>query len=97
MDRPDLVAVLKELDGSGWEIGLHGSLESYARPGLLQKEKDALEHQLGKAVISTRQHYLRFREGTTRALQEACGPTFSGLQDPRRLYRNHKRRGCGYR
>lgn len=73
VNRPDLTAALRELDSSGWEIGLHGSLESYARPGLLQREKDFLEQQLGKAVISTRQHYLRFREGTTLALQEACG------------------------
>lgn len=73
VDRPDLTAVLRELDASGWEVGLHGSLESYARPGLLQKEKDILEQQLGKAVVSTRQHYLRLRKGTTLALQEACG------------------------
>lgn len=73
VNQPNLKAILRELDDSGWEIGLHGSLESYARPGLLQKEKDFLEQQLGKAVVSTRQHYLRFLEGTTLALQEACG------------------------
>lgn len=72
--RSDIVrAMIRELDGRGFEIGLHGSFYSYNEEKLLQQEKQALEDILGKSVVSTRQHHLNLEEEKTWQIQARIG------------------------
>lgn len=68
---PTVRDIVRTIDNSGWEVGLHGSLESFDNPALLKREKDILENILGKAVTSSRQHYLHISERTFRIQSEA--------------------------
>jgi peptidoglycan/xylan/chitin deacetylase (PgdA/CDA1 family) len=70
---PALRSVIQELDGSGWEIGLHGSYYSFDDPTLLDREKRTLEDIVGRAVRSTRQHFLNLAPPRTWLLQRAIG------------------------
>lgn len=63
---------LKELLDGGWEIGLHGSFDSYKDFELLKTEKEILESVIDQPVKKVRQHWLRFSEETLR-IQEAVG------------------------
>ena len=62
---------LKELADNGWEIGLHGSFDSYADGELLKREKEILENAIGRPVTKIRQHWLRFSQETLRIQEEA--------------------------
>ena len=70
---PKVQAVIRELDGKGYEIGLHGSYYSYNNESLLKREKDVLEEILGHKIVSTRQHHLNFDENITWKSHEAVG------------------------
>jgi peptidoglycan/xylan/chitin deacetylase (PgdA/CDA1 family) len=59
LDDSRIQKVIRDLDADGWEIGLHGSYESYLDAELLGKEKSKLESIVNHAVGGTRQHYLR--------------------------------------
>jgi peptidoglycan/xylan/chitin deacetylase (PgdA/CDA1 family) len=67
-----LATKLKELLDGGWEIGLHGSFDSYKHFELMKREKEVLESVIGQPVKKARQHWLRFTEDTLR-IQEAIG------------------------
>ena len=58
LDDPAIVELLHRLDRGGWEVGLHGSYESYDDRGRLRAEKEHLEEVLGKPIRGGRQHYL---------------------------------------
>ena len=62
---------LRELADKGWEIGLHGSFDSYADGELLKREKEILENAIGRPVTKIRQHWLRFSQETLRIQEEA--------------------------
>ena len=55
---PPVYNIIKELDANGWEIGLHGSYNSFRDYSLLSREKNNLEKVLAKPVVGIRQHYL---------------------------------------
>lgn len=63
--------IIKKLDSGGWEIGLHGSYNSYNKLGLLKKEKQKLESVVGHEIVGVRQHYLNLNEETWRIQSEA--------------------------
>ncbi|QLD88695.1 hypothetical protein HWV07_06445 [Natronomonas salina] len=70
---PAVVDLIHELDGGGWEIGLHGSYESYRDGDRLAAEKRRLEGVLGREVVGTRQHYLNLDVPETWYLQREAG------------------------
>jgi len=66
-------SLLKEITTNGFDIGLHGSFDSYNDEEKIRSEKKALENILGKEVKGIRQHYLRFEVPHTWEIQENAG------------------------
>jgi hypothetical protein len=56
--EPAIAEVIRDLDDGGWEVGLHGSYDSYTDPDRLEAEKERLESVLGHRVTGGRQHFL---------------------------------------
>lgn len=69
----DLREVIHELDAGGWEIGLHGSYDSYDDVGRLRTEKETLEEILGHDVVGGRQHYLNLDRTKTWEIHRQIG------------------------
>ncbi len=65
--------IIQSLDLKGWEVGLHGSYNSYNDLNLLQKEKSNLEKILGKPVMGIRQHFLNLQIPDTWINQKKVG------------------------
>ncbi|WP_232688873.1 polysaccharide deacetylase family protein [Halobacterium zhouii] len=73
VDDPAIVEVLSRLADGGWEVGLHGSYDSYDDPGLLAAEKREVEAALGRSVTGVRQHYLNLDAPETWRAQRDLG------------------------
>ena len=69
----DVSNIIRELDKNGWEIGLHGSYNSYINKDLLIAEKKRLENVLKKKIIGVRQHYLNLDIPRTWSMQKEVG------------------------
>lgn len=65
VDESAIVDAIRALDAGGWEIGLHGSYESYSDTSRLRTEKETLEALLGHPVLGGRQHYLNLERPET--------------------------------
>lgn len=65
--------VIRDLDRGGWEVGIHGSYETYDDRERLRWEKETLERVLGKEILGGRQHYLRLKRPTTWEHYRAIG------------------------
>ncbi len=72
-NEPKITEIIKKLDSEGWEIGLHGSYDSYKNKDLLLKEKKDLEKIVGKQVIGVRQHFLNLEIPKTWEIQKEIG------------------------
>ncbi|XVH33584.1 polysaccharide deacetylase family protein (plasmid) [Haloferacaceae archaeon DSL9] len=65
LDDPRIVDLIHELDAGGWEVGIHGSYESYLDRDRLAEEKQHIERILGREILGGRQHYLNLSIPTT--------------------------------
>lgn len=65
--------VMTELYNRGWDVGLHGSYESYNDLKMLEKEKNELQTSLGQRIIGTRQHHLNIEIPRTWECHETIG------------------------
>jgi peptidoglycan/xylan/chitin deacetylase (PgdA/CDA1 family) len=68
-----IVETIKRLDAEGWEIGVHGSYNSYSDKKLLEEEKTVLEGILGKKVYGISQHYCNLKVPETWEYHEKIG------------------------
>ena len=64
VEREELTDLLGRLDDGGWEVGLHGSYDSFSDPERLRMEKTTLEAALGDPVAGGRHHHLRHEAET---------------------------------
>ncbi len=69
----EISEVIRHLDRDGWEIGVHGSYDSYDNLTLLSSERKQLESIIGKTIIGVRQHYLNLDIPRTWELQRKAG------------------------
>lgn len=61
-DSPQVTALMKKMEGDGWEVGLHGSFNSYKDHDKIFSEKKSLESVLGMSpIIGVRQHNLNLK------------------------------------
>lgn len=70
---PKVAALIREVDEGGWDVGLHGSYNSYLDYDLLAWEKDQLEQVLGHKIVGIRQHYLNNKIPVTWQIQKKAG------------------------
>ncbi|MEO0124620.1 MAG: polysaccharide deacetylase family protein [candidate division WOR-3 bacterium] len=68
-----IIEVINLLHNNNWEIGLHGSYDSYKDKELMKKEKKLLEEIIGNPVIGVRQHYLNLKIPKTWMIQKELG------------------------
>lgn len=65
--------VIRTFAAEGFDFGLHGSYFSAVAPGMLEREREALERGTGLVVTTTRQHFLHWDIRRTPQLQAAAG------------------------
>jgi hypothetical protein len=65
--------VARTLARRGWEIGLHGSYDSYDDLHMLKADKRTLERAVSMTAAGIRQHFLRFDTEATWRNQELAG------------------------
>lgn len=65
--------ILREMDSSGWDIGLHPSWWTYTDPELMLFQKDQLEGIINHPVESVRQHFLHYAPNRTAEIQRLAG------------------------
>jgi len=62
--------VLERLSSGGWEVGLHGSFDSFDNEEMLRAEKEELEKIVGHRVVGIRQHNLNLKIPETWRIHE---------------------------
>jgi len=65
--------IINQVDNAGWEVGLHGSYNSYNDVDLLAREKEELEEIVGHPVLTSRQHYWNNEIPLTWEIHERLG------------------------
>ncbi|EMA45355.1 polysaccharide deacetylase family protein [Halococcus saccharolyticus] len=63
VESTDLTNIIQALDAGGWEVGLHGSFDSFDDRERLADEKAKIERALGHEVTGGRQHFLNLTPG----------------------------------
>lgn len=73
INDPRIMEIIRTLGANGWEIGVHGSYDSFCDKELLIREKKVLEGIVGKPILGIRQHCLNLDIPRTWQLQEEAG------------------------
>jgi len=73
MKNDKLQKKIRKLTENGWEVGLHGSFDSYNALDLLLEEKNRLEAISSLPVLGTRQHWLHLTIRDTWEMQTKAG------------------------
>lgn len=73
---PEVARAIRMIDSAGWEVGLHGSFESFRDFARLSGEKHDLESVLGHPVAGVRQHYLNLEIPRTWQIQKQAGLSY---------------------
>ena len=63
VETPALANIVRALDAGGWEVGLHGSFDSFDDRDRLREEKATIERALDHEVSGGRQHFLNLAPG----------------------------------
>ena len=82
----EIADLIRRLDEGGWEVGLHGSYESYDDRERLRGEKRRIESVLGHELIGGRQHYLNLSRPETWEHQAAVGLRYDATLGSRTDY-----------
>ncbi len=69
----EIVDVIQRLEQGGWEIGIHGSYESFDHLERLRYEKHVLETIVDSPIVGGRQHYLNLERPQTWAYHRDIG------------------------
>ncbi len=67
------VKLFRNLSGRGHEVGIHGTLQSAIDQGAMDRTVGNLRKVSPEPVAGIRQHYLKFKPGTTGQIQEKAG------------------------
>lgn len=73
LEEPRIAELMRKLDSQGWEIGLHGSYDSFKNKELLLSEKNLLERIIDKPIMGIRQHHLNLNIPQTWEFQKEIG------------------------
>ena len=73
LTEPPVAQFIQQLNGSEFEIGLHGTYDAGFEPNLLLEEKAILARLLQHEPTGHRNHYLRMEYASTLALFEEAG------------------------
>lgn len=65
--------LIRKIGDKGWEVGLHGSYDSYNNIQKLKKEKAEIENIAKKKCKGIRQHFVRFERPHTWSLHSRLG------------------------
>nr|WP_276261611.1 polysaccharide deacetylase family protein [Haloglomus sp. DT116] len=76
VEAPRIADTITALDRGGWEVGLHGSYDSYRDRSLLAEQKATIERVLGHPVTGGRQHYLNLEVPETWRRQADVGLSY---------------------
>jgi len=72
INNKKIIELIQRINDKGFEVGLHGSFDSYNDYGKLKGEYDLLKEIVGE-IHGIRQHYLRFDYQKTLEIQEKIG------------------------
>ncbi|NLV02873.1 polysaccharide deacetylase family protein [Haloferax volcanii] len=70
LDSASIADAVRDLDGGGWEVGIHGSFRSCDDFDRLRTETRELEAILGHELVGGRQHHLKLGPNTWRYHRE---------------------------
>ncbi len=73
IDSKKVKELIKHVENNGFEVGYHGSFDSYKSLQIILKEKLKLDTLVTADVYGCRQHYLRFIVPYTWRVQQRCG------------------------
>jgi peptidoglycan/xylan/chitin deacetylase (PgdA/CDA1 family) len=68
-----VMELMRELESNAWEVGLHGTFNSYNNSLELLRQKQQIEHAIGSQIVSIRQHCLHYNVDKTPRAQSQAG------------------------